>query len=100
MTSCQCNNKLYVVKKTCPLCKEEGKNLHHLVVKEVVKKDLKYLVQNDKYFICRNDKCEAVFYNEEKDTMFLNIDINMAADFNEVCKTDGGGCHKGCNSCH
>ncbi len=101
-----CNNtNIYINnKKTlCPLCNNIGQNVHYLVLKETVKADVISQVNEETYFVCRNNECDVVFYNKYGDRIFLTQDINMKSNFTEVTKNKEEGCNckneSNCNSC-
>ena len=91
------------VKIPCPLCNTTGEHVHHLVLKEIVKKEVLSQINEETYFSCRNDECDVVFYNKYRDRIFLTQDINMKSDFSEVTKNNETGCScnkkDNCGSC-
>ena len=84
----------------CPLCKKLGNNIHYLAVEIIVKEDVLSEVTKEAYFVCTNKSCDVVFYNENKDRIFLSQDINMGADFDEITKTNNSGCNSACGNCN
>lgn len=96
------NSDKKVITKPCPLCSSLGNKIHHLVLESVVKADVIKEVRQEEYFMCVNDNCDAIFYNEDGDRIFLSIDINMNADFSAVSKGPNHGCSKGgsCGGCN
>lgn len=100
MTSCGCNKKKNILEKECPLCKKKAKDLHFMAVKLVVKEELQKYVHQDQYYICNNNDCDVVFFNETGEFIFLTRDINMKANFQEVSKQGEASCKKGCNGCN
>ncbi|MBU5677154.1 hypothetical protein KQI88_12100 [Alkaliphilus sp. MSJ-5] len=89
-------------KKSCPLCNTLGNNIHYLAVEMVVKEDIISEVTKEDYFVCINNSCDAVFYNESGNRIFLAQDINMGANFDEVTKQYGCKCNSDskCGSCN
>ena len=101
VTPCNCSNKKEKIFKKCPVCKELSDNIHYMQVKPVVKKEVEKLVQEEMYYICKNDNCDVVFFNDPQDIIFLTRDINMTADFNEGLPAGDSPCGKdGCSGCH
>ncbi|WP_026478050.1 hypothetical protein [Alkaliphilus transvaalensis] len=100
MSNCGgCSKKIQEATKKCPLCHRESDYLHYLVVKSVVKEDLKKLVISEKYYTCKNSECEVVFFNGVEDVVYLLQDIDLSSDFNGVTKTKKpqcGGCSGKC----
>lgn len=98
-----CNNKTQkdTPQKPCPICKLEGDYIHYAVLREVVKEELKRLVDNQSYYTCINSDCEIVFFSEDENQFWLIQDIEMSSDFDSVtkltkkdCSSCKGGCHK------
>lgn len=99
MLGCGCTRKTEATLKNCPLCKEKCKSLNYMAVRPVVKEDLQKFVCQDQYYICNNEDCDVVFFNEGEEQIFLTRDINLTADFQEVTKKDKGSCGKSCKGC-
>lgn len=100
VTSCNCNKMKEESSKKCPVCNKLSDAIHYMLVKPVVKDEVQKLVQREQYYICRNDDCDVVFFNDYQNIIFLTRDINMAADFNEISKQGNPSCNKGCSGCN
>ncbi|NLM03636.1 MAG: hypothetical protein GX214_01270 [Clostridiales bacterium] len=100
MGGCNCNcNKREKNKKICPICKEISEYIDRKIVREVVKTDIQRFIQMENYYICKNNDCDIVFFNENGDIMLLIRDINMRADFNKLKENSSPNCSGGSCGC-
>lgn len=87
-------------KQTCPLCNTFGNSIHYLAVEMAVKNELISEVTKDQYYVCTDNSCEVVFYNQYEDRIFLVQDINMRANFDEMTKSTEHKCSSKCGECN
>lgn len=89
-----CKSKKQIKKKECPICKQNGNNVHWQIIKKIVKEEMQYIVGSGSYYICTNNYCEVVFFSDDEEQIFLTQDVNMMADFNDISKSKKDGCDK------
>lgn len=89
-----CSKKQEKREKSCPLCYKKGNYIHPLAVQSVVKDEVKPVIVEESYYVCQNEDCDAVFFDENDTQMILVIDVNLTADFKSVTKEK-----KSCHDC-
>jgi len=70
-------------KLICPKCKFLGKRVSIRTVKHLVVGSQKNRISNDDYFICVDEKCDVVYYDENYEETFLKEDIKVPIWFKE-----------------
>lgn len=71
-------------KLTCPKCKSLGKRVSIRTVNHLVVGSQKNRILNDDYFICMDEKCDVVYYDENYEETFLKEDIKVPIWFKEA----------------
>ncbi len=61
---------------TCPICKGDAQEVNSRAVKHFVKEALLDRVHVGKYFICLNENCEVVYFNQ-RNVIFRTKDIKV-----------------------
>lgn len=61
--------------KKCPVCKDEGKIVTNLPVKNLVNDRKKIDVKENIYYLCMNEECNISYYNNEENSCFTIEDL-------------------------
>lgn len=61
----------------CPVCKGKVQEVKYVTVKHFVNEDLLDRIKKDKYYICLNEKCEAVYFNYDSEIIFDKGDMKI-----------------------
>ena len=64
-------------KENCPVCNQQGRAVGQVTVKHLVTEDRRDAVQGDCYWICMNENCSVVYYNNENQTKFVQEQISV-----------------------
>lgn len=59
----------------CPVCGEEGKLVKNVTVKHMVIDKSKEQVGDNDYYLCMNEACSVVYYDQESDNRFNKEDV-------------------------
>lgn len=65
------------INKLCPICNKKGEFVKSITVKHLVNDELKKIVNDKLYFICMNENCEVVYYNNESSTIFNKNQVKV-----------------------
>lgn len=61
----------------CPICKTSGVKVKNTTVKHLVLETLIELVGDTDYYICMNEKCDIVYYNQETGIKFDKLQVRV-----------------------
>ena len=61
----------------CPICKASGVKVKNITVKHLVLETLTELVGDTDYYICMNEKCDIVYYNQEIGIKFDKLQVRV-----------------------
>ena len=61
----------------CPICEEEGKLVKNITVKYMVLKKVEEQVGDNDYYICMNETCPVVYFNQESDIKFNKNEVKV-----------------------
>ena len=61
----------------CPICKAAGVKVKNITVKHLVLETLTELVGDTDYYICMNDKCDIIYYNQETGIKFDKLQVRV-----------------------
>jgi bacterioferritin-associated ferredoxin len=67
----------------CPACKMSGIKVKNYTVKNLVLDELAELVGDMDYYLCRNEKCDIVYYNVESNLNFNKQKVKVPIWFKE-----------------
>ena len=73
--------------KNCPKCHEIGEKVKNITVKHMVSENLMgKVVDEETYYLCMNEDCDAVYYNLNNEKVFYKEDIKVPIWLKE-CKS-------------
>ena len=61
----------------CPICKAAGVKVKNITVKHLVLEALTELASDTDYYICMNDKCDIIYYNQETGIKFDKLQVRV-----------------------
>ena len=61
----------------CPICKASGVKVKNITVKHLVLETLTELVGDTDYYICMNEECDIVYYNQETGIKFDKLQVRV-----------------------
>ncbi len=61
----------------CPICKASGVKVKNTTVKHFVLETLTELVGDTDYYICMNEECDIVYYNQETGIKFDKLQVRV-----------------------
>ncbi|HZW49403.1 MAG TPA: (2Fe-2S)-binding protein [Bacillota bacterium] len=64
-------------KGSCPVCNHQGRAVSQITVKHLVTEDQHDAVQGDRYWICMNENCDVVYFNNENQTKFVKEQVRV-----------------------
>ncbi|GAA3650440.1 BFD-like [2Fe-2S] binding domain-containing protein [Asaccharospora irregularis DSM 2635] len=59
----------------CPVCNQEGKLVKNITVNHMVFNEIKQKVGDTDYFLCINETCNIVYFNQEYDVKFNENEV-------------------------
>lgn len=65
----------------CPLCNNKGEKVKVNTVKHLVFENKVNEIDDDNYFICKDEKCDVVYYSDKK--VFYKKDIKVPVWFKD-----------------
>ena len=79
---CCCGNKTGTTCKTvenvfCPICKISGVKVENFTVKHLVVDMLTELVGDTDYYLCMNEECDIVYYNNKTGVKFNKHQVKV-----------------------
>ena len=65
-------------KEYCPKCHEIGEKVKNITVKHMVSENLMgKVVDEETYYLCMNEDCDAVYYNLNNEKVFYKEDVKV-----------------------
>lgn len=61
----------------CPICKTSGVKVKNVTVKHLVADNLTELVGDTDYYLCMNEECDIVYYNQENGVKFNKHQVRV-----------------------
>ena len=61
----------------CPVCKSKGISIKNTTIRHMVYDDLLKQIGNDDYYLCMNDECHTVYYNQESGIRFNKEEVKV-----------------------
>lgn len=82
MNKCCCGSKTEETCKTeennlCPICKTSGVEVKNFTIKHLVVHTLIELVGDANYYLCMNEECDIVYYNNETGAKFNKHQVKV-----------------------
>ena len=83
--NCDCNSdssdKNISQEKNCPTCHNTAKNVSSIVVKNLLKKEIKAEVKESDYFICLDSECDTAYFSMDLTQKFTISDLHRTLWF-------------------
>lgn len=61
----------------CPICGERGTFVKSITVKHMVLDDIKEQVEDNNYYLCMNETCAIVYFNQESNIKFNKKEVKV-----------------------
>ena len=75
----RCGNSIKDISDTekCPFCNFAGEAVKRETVESLVKDEISKDVSVGRYFLCKSKDCDVVYYNPDKDVIFLKDQVKV-----------------------
>lgn len=67
----------------CSLCRKEGMHIENITVRHLLRKEMEDKAGQEDYWLCMNERCAAVYYNDKTGTIFEKDDIDVPVWFKD-----------------